>query len=88
MAERSGRAFKDGTPHGKTLEHFDCGFPLWADRATPEALVTCAFIREKQNVLVLGPPAVGKSHLAVPLGVEAVKNILPSGRWTLSKVSA
>ena len=45
-----------------------------ADRSRLETLATCAFIREADNVLFMGPPGVGKSHLAVALGVKAIKN--------------
>ena len=45
-----------------------------ADRSRLEILATCAFIREADNVLFMGPPGVGKSHLAVALGVKAIKN--------------
>jgi len=63
-----------GLPTGKTLESFDWTFQPRADRTKLEALGTCAFIRQRENVLFLGPPGVGKSHLAVALGVKAVKN--------------
>ncbi len=63
-----------GLPTGKTLEGFDWTFQPRVDRGRLEALATCAFIRQKENVLFLGPPGVGKSHLAVALGVKAVKN--------------
>ena len=39
-----------------------------------ETLATCAFVREADNVLFMGPPGVGKSHFAVALGVKAIKN--------------
>lgn len=63
-----------GLPTGKTLESFDWTFQPRADRAKLEALATCAYLRERENVLFLGPPGVGKSHLAIALGVKAVKN--------------
>lgn len=63
-----------GLPTGKTLEAFDWTFQPRVDRSKLEALATCAFLRERENVLFLGPPGVGKSHLAVALGVKAVKN--------------
>jgi len=47
---------------------------LLVDRAKIEELATCAFARRKENVLFLGPPGVGKSHLAAGLGVKAIKN--------------
>ena len=63
-----------GLPPGKTLEAFDWGFQPKADRRQIEALATCHYLREKTNVLFLGPPGVGKSHLATALGVNAIKN--------------
>lgn len=63
-----------GLPTGKTLEGFDWTFQPRADRSKLEMLATCAFVRARENVLFLGPPGVGKSHLAVSLGVKAVKN--------------
>jgi DNA replication protein DnaC len=63
-----------GLPPGKTLEDFDWGFQPRVDRRQIETLATCSYIREKTNVLFLGPPGVGKSHLATALGVKAIKN--------------
>lgn len=63
-----------GLPPGKTLEDFDWTFQPRADRRQIEALATCSYVREKTNVLFLGPPGVGKSHLATALGVKAIKN--------------
>ena len=63
-----------GLPIGKTLEGFDWTFQPRADRSKLEMLATCSFVRETENVLFMGPPGVGKSHLAVALGVKAIKN--------------
>ena len=63
-----------GLPPGKTLEDFDWGFQPKADRRQIEMLATCQYLREKTNVLFLGPPGVGKSHLGTALGVKAIKN--------------
>jgi len=63
-----------GLPPGKTLEGFDWSFQPRVDRRQIETLATCSFVREKVNVLFLGPPGVGKSHLAAALGVKAIKN--------------
>ena len=59
---------------GKTFEDFDWIFQPQADRSKLEALATCAYLRQTENVLFMGPPGVGKSHLAVALAVKAIKN--------------
>ena len=72
---RIGMWLKTSTlPPGKTLDSFDWSFQPRVDRAKVEELATCAFARRKENVLFLGPPGVGKSHLATALGVKAIKN--------------
>jgi len=63
-----------GLPHGKTLENFDYTFQKSVGKREIELLGTCEFARRKENVLLLGPPGVGKSHLAAALGVRAVQN--------------
>ncbi|MFQ5536280.1 MAG: ATP-binding protein [Gemmatimonadota bacterium] len=72
-----------GLPVGKTLEGFDWTFQPWADRGKLEVLATCAFIRQAENVLFMGPPGVGKSHLAVALGVKAIKNGFSATHYVL-----
>lgn len=72
---RIGTSLKlSGLPPGKTLEVFDWTFQPRVDRMKLDTLATCAFVRQNENVLFMGPPGVGKSHLAVALGVKAIKN--------------
>lgn len=52
-----------GLPSGKTLEDFDWSFQPRVDRRQIETLATCSFIREKTNVLFLGPPGMGTYYV-------------------------
>jgi DNA replication protein DnaC len=55
----------------KTLAEFDFDFQPGVDRRVVAELSTLRFVEEKRNVILLGPPGVGKSHLAIALGVAA-----------------
>lgn len=61
-----------GLPTGQTLENFDWSFQPGIDRKRIDTLATCAFVREHEVVLFQGPPGVGKTHLAIALGVKAI----------------
>jgi DNA replication protein DnaC len=75
-----------GLPPGKTLEDFDWGFQPKVDRRQIDALATCQYLRDKTNVLFLGPPGVGKSHLAAGLGVKAIKNGFSVAHFVLDEL--
>src|SRR5437763_14581332 len=60
-------------PWLKTLEQFDFDFQPSLDRRQVRELAGLSFVARAQNVVLLGPPGVGKTHLAVALGVKAVE---------------
>ena len=62
-----------GFPVRKSVEQFDFSFQPTIDRKVMEELMTLRFVHEKENVIFLGPPGVGKTHLSIALGLEAVK---------------
>lgn len=60
-------------PWVKTLDQFDFEFQPSVDRKVVRELASGSFVERAQNVVVLGPPGVGKTHLAIALGVKAVE---------------
>jgi len=58
----------------RTLEDFDFSFNASVKRKQIYDLATGQFIREARDILFVGPPGVGKSHLAQALGYQALKS--------------
>ena len=58
----------------KTLDDFDWSFNPSIKRKQVFDLATCRFVREARDVLWLGPPGIGKSHLVQALGYQAVRS--------------
>ena len=60
-------------PFVKPLETFDFSYQPSIDKRQVLALASCHYIEHGDNVIVLGPPGVGKTHLAVSLGMKAIE---------------
>lgn len=61
-------------PAVKTLSDFDFSFQPSLKREQIESLSTLGFIERKENVVFLGPPGVGKTHLAIGLAIAAAQS--------------
>jgi DNA replication protein DnaC len=78
LAVRDERRFRTGLrlsklPHHKTLDDYDFSFQPDLDPRKVRDLATLAFVQAKANVALLGPPGVGKTHVAVALAVAACR---------------
>lgn len=60
-------------PAVKTLESFDFSFQPSIKREQIESLHELGFVERKENVVLLGPPGVGKTHLAISLAIAAAQ---------------
>lgn len=68
-----GRLLQARFPWIKTIEQFDFAFQPSIDRKVIRELAGLSFVERAENVVLLGPPGVGKTHLAIALGVKAIE---------------
>ena len=60
-----------GLPVAKTIEEYDFSFHPNLNKKEVMALFDLSFISKRENVIFLGPPGVGKTHLAISLAIKA-----------------
>ncbi|MEU3930790.1 IS21-like element helper ATPase IstB [Streptomyces sp. NPDC029044] len=70
-ADAEARIRAAGFPARKVLEEFDQQHPRGFDREVLARLGKADFVDARRNVVFVGPPGTGKTHLAVALGVRA-----------------
>ena len=62
-----------GFPLHKTLSEFDYRVQTTVNKREVNALLDFTFIEQRQNLVFIGPPGVGKTHLATGIGVKAIE---------------
>jgi DNA replication protein DnaC len=60
-----------GLPAAKTIEEYDFSFHPHLDKKAVMELFDLTFLAKDENVIFLGPPGVGKTHLAIALAIKA-----------------
>ncbi len=66
------RYSKAKLPAQKQIEDFDFSFQPSIDKRTINDCITCQFIRERRNIVFIGNPGTGKTHLAIAIAMKAL----------------
>ncbi len=60
-----------GFPYIKTIDELDCGRFEHMQEAFIHELAACDFVAKRQNIVMIGNPGTGKTHLSIALGIRA-----------------
>ena len=66
------RYAKAKLPAYKTVEDFDFSFQPSIDKKMINDCLTCSFIKEKRNIVFIGNPGTGKTHLSIAIGIKSL----------------
>ena len=64
---------KSKLSHQKTIDDYDFKYQPELDKKLIFELASCRFINQNKNIIFMGKPGVGKTHLANAIGIEAIK---------------
>ena len=67
------RYSKSKLPVYKSIEDFDFSFQPSINKKVINDCLTCQFINEKKNIVFIGKPGTGKSHLSIAFGLQALQ---------------
>ncbi|CAN5429219.1 IS21-like element helper ATPase IstB [soil metagenome] len=67
------RCAKAKLPTYKKIEDFDFAFQPSIDKRVINTALTCQFIRDKKNIVFIGNPGVGKTHLSIAIAIKALQ---------------
>lgn len=67
------RYSKSKLPAHKKIEDFDFSFQPSIDKRMINDAMTCQFVREKKNIIFIGNPGAGKTHLSIAIGIKALQ---------------
>lgn len=59
-------------PYSKNIEDFDFNFQPSIDKRVISDICTSSFVKETRNVVFIGNPGTGKSHLSIGIGIKAI----------------
>jgi DNA replication protein DnaC len=67
------RCLQARLPSKKTIEDFDFSFQPSIDKKQINTISTCQFIKETKNIIFVGKPGTGKTHLSIGIGIKGLQ---------------